>query len=53
MGRVAGDMLDSAALMAAAMKTRRPMGLAAIFALVLPVVIVDVLFAKKLSSQRR
>src|SRR5689334_24135555 len=39
--RVVGDVLDSALLGLAATRTRRPVGLAAVFAAVLPVVLAD------------
>ena len=48
--RVAGDVLDGVLLSAAATKTKRPGGLAAAFAAVLPVVIADVVVAGRLSS---
>jgi hypothetical protein len=45
--RVAGDMLDGALLTAAATRTNRPGGLLTIAALVLPIVIADLLLAKR------
>jgi len=50
-GRVLGDVLDGVVLSAAASKTRRPGGLLAIAAMVLPVVIADMLFAKRLMTR--
>jgi len=50
--RVFGDVLDGALLGAAALKTRRPTGLLAICAAVLPVVILDMIFAGRLSRRR-
>jgi len=50
--RVFGDMLDGVLLGAAALKTRRPSGLMAICAAVLPVVILDMIFAGRLSRRR-
>jgi len=47
--RVAGDLLDGVLLGVAATKTRRPSGLAAICAAVLPIVLLDMIFAKRLS----
>ena len=46
--RVAGDMLDGALLAMAATKTRNPAGLAAVAAMVLPVVAADLLYAERL-----
>ena len=51
--RVAGDVLDGALLAAAGRKTRNPSGFMTALALVLPIVILDVLFASRLSSRRR
>jgi hypothetical protein len=50
--RVAGDMLDGVLLGAAAPKSRRPGGLGAIAAAVLPIVIADVATCFKLSFKR-
>jgi len=50
--RVAGDMLDGALLVAAAKKSRNTGGMAAIFALVAPVVIADHVLAPLLSARR-
>jgi hypothetical protein len=47
--RVAGDALDGALLGMAATKTRRPGGLMSVFALVLPIVLFDIIFATRLS----
>jgi len=49
--RVAGDMLDGALLGIAAKKTRNPSGLATIAALVLPIVVLDMLFAGRLAAK--
>ena len=49
--RVAGDMLDGALLGMAARKTRNPSGLATIAALVLPIVVLDMLFAGRLAAK--
>ena len=49
--RVAGDMLDGMLLGCAATQTRRPDGLAAVFALVLPVVLADLFLAKRLNNR--
>jgi hypothetical protein len=45
--RVVGDVLDSALLGLAATRTRKPLGWAAVFAAVLPVVLADMFFAPK------
>ena len=45
--RVVGDVLDSALLGLAATRTRKPLGLGAAFAAVLPVVLADAFFAPK------
>lgn len=45
--RVVGDVLDTALLGLAATRTRKPLGLAAVFAAVVPVVLADVIFAPK------
>jgi len=50
--RVAGDMLDGALLAVAGTKTRKPGGFMAICAMVLPVVILDMLYAKRCSADR-
>src|SRR4051812_29116482 len=50
--RVFGDVLDGVLLGAAALKTRRPAGLMAIAAAVLPVVLLDILFARRLSRRK-
>ena len=50
--RVAGDLLDGAAMAAAARKTTNPGGLAAVAALVAPVVAADVYACAKLSGQK-
>ena len=47
--RVVGDALDSALLGMAATKTRRPGGLMGVFAAVLPIVLMDIIFAARLS----
>src|SRR3954465_3967494 len=49
--RVAGDMLDGVLLGVAGANSQRPGGLAAIAAAVLPVVIADMVFATRLSTQ--
>jgi len=50
--RVAGDMLDGALLTMAAKKSRNPKGMAAMFAIVAPVVIADMILAPKLSMRK-
>jgi hypothetical protein len=45
--RVVGDVLDTALLGLAATRTQRPVGLAAVAAAVLPVVLADAFFAPK------
>ena len=50
--RVFGDLLDGDPLGAAAGKTRRPGGLMAVAAAVLPVVLLDFVFARRLSRRR-
>jgi hypothetical protein len=45
--RVVGDLLDGALLGLAGRQTKNPSGLAAAFALVAPIVIADLLFAKR------
>jgi hypothetical protein len=47
--RVAGDLIDGVLLGVAATKTRRPTGLLAVCAAVLPIVLLDMIFAKRLS----
>jgi len=51
--RVFGDMLDGVLLTIAGTKTRKPGGFAAICALVLPVVVMDIIYAKRCSADRR
>ena len=51
-GRVAGDVLDNAMLGLAATRTKKPGGLAAIVALVLPVVVADMLLAPRMSKKK-
>jgi hypothetical protein len=51
--RVLGDLLDGALLTLAATRTKRPWGLAAIFAAVTPVVLADLFFAPRLSQDKR
>jgi hypothetical protein len=51
--RVAGDLLDGVVLGAAGMKSRRKGGFAAIAAAVLPVVIADMVLAKRLSTPKK
>ncbi len=48
--RVLGDLLDSVLLGAAATRTKKPGGLAAIFAAVTPLVVADLIFAPRLSK---
>jgi hypothetical protein len=50
--RCAGDALDSALLGAAMLTSRRKSGVAAIFAIVLPVVAADLLFARHLARHQ-
>jgi hypothetical protein len=50
--RVFGDLLDGILLGAAAKRTRRPGGLMAVAAAVLPVVLLDIIFARRLSRRR-
>src|SRR3954465_9658795 len=50
--RVAGDVLDNLMLGLAATRTRRPLGLATIFAAVAPVVLADIILAPRLSAKR-
>jgi hypothetical protein len=51
--RFAGDLLDGVVLGAAGMKSRRKGGFAAIAAAVLPVVVADMVLAKRLSTPRK
>ena len=51
--RVLGDLLDGALLTLAATRTKRPWGMAAIFAAVTPVVLADMFFAPRLSYDKR
>jgi len=51
--RVAGDVLDGVVLGLAATRTRRPRGFAAVCAMVLPIVALDVLLAMRLAKKRR
>src|SRR3954465_14373329 len=50
--RVFGDLLDGVLLGAAATRTKRPGGLAAIFAAVTPLVLADLIFAPRLSKDK-
>ena len=50
--RVFGDVLDGALLATAATRTKRPGGLAAVFAAVTPLVIADMIFATRLSKDK-
>ena len=50
--RVFGELLDGVLLGAAATRTKKPGGLAAIFAAVTPVVLADLIFAPRLSKDR-
>jgi len=50
-GRVAGDALDGVLLGMAANRTRNPSGLMKIAALVLPMVVLDLVFAMRLSNK--
>jgi hypothetical protein len=50
--RVAGDALDGVVLGAAAARARKPAGFMAIAALVLPVVLLDMMFAPRLSRMK-
>lgn len=50
--RVFGDLLDGVLLGAAATRTKKPEGLAAIFAAVTPVVLADMIFAPRLSKDK-
>ena len=50
--RVFGDLLDGALLAAAASRTKKPGGLAGIFAAVAPLVLADMIFALRLSKDK-
>ena len=50
--RVFGDLLDGVLLGAAATRTKKPGGLAAIFAAVTPLVLADMIFAPRLSKDK-
>jgi len=50
--RVFGDLLDGVLLGAAATRTKKPGGLAAIFAAVTPLVLADLIFAPRLSKDK-
>ena len=50
--RVFGDLLDGALLATAATRTKKPGGLALIFAAVTPVVLADLIFAPRLSKDK-
>src|SRR3954452_18380072 len=50
--RVFGDLLDGVLLGAAATRTKKPEGLAAVFAAVAPLVLADMIFAPRLSKDR-
>lgn len=49
--RVAGDLLDGALLAVAGTKSRRPGGFLAICAMVLPVVILDLIYARRCEDE--
>ena len=49
--RVAGDMLDGVLLGVAATKSKRPSGMLAVAAMVLPVVVADMVFAWRLGRK--
>ena len=51
--RVAGDLLDGAVLGLAAKRTRNPSGFMAICAALLPVVLLDMILAPRLSQKKR
>jgi hypothetical protein len=51
--RVAGDLLDGVLLGLAAKRTRNPSGFAAICAAVLPVVLLDMIVAPRLSQKKQ
>ena len=50
--RVFGDLLDGVLLGVAATRTKKPEGLAAVFAAVAPVVIADLIFAPRMSKDK-
>ena len=50
--RVFGDLLDGVLLGAAATRTKKPGGLAAVFAAVIPLVLADMIFAPRLSRDK-
>jgi len=50
--RVFGDLLDGVLLTAAATQTKKPGGLAAVFAAVTPLVLADMIFAPRLSKDK-
>ena len=50
--RVFGDLLDGVLLGAAATRTKKPSGLAAILAAVTPLVLADMIFAPRLSKDK-
>ena len=50
--RVFGDLLDGVLLGAAATRTKKPEGLAAVFAAVTPLVLADMIFAPRLSKDK-
>lgn len=50
--RAFGDLLDGALLGAAATRTKKPEGLAAVFAAVTPLVVADLIFAPRLSKDK-
>lgn len=51
--RVAGDVLDGTLLAATAASSKRPAGVVAAFALVLPLVAADVLLAPRMTANKR
>jgi hypothetical protein len=51
--RCAGDVLDGALLGVAATRTKRPGGLAAVFMMVLPIVLLDLVYAFRLGARKR
>jgi hypothetical protein len=52
MARVAGDLLDGVCLARAATQTRKPDGFMAVCAMVLPVVVLDMIYAKRCMNER-
>jgi hypothetical protein len=50
--RVAGDMLDGAVLAVAGTKAKKPGGFMAICMMVLPVVVLDMIYAKRCSAEK-